>query len=264
MAKVVASPAIRRSSPLSALLVASPVALLLALVAAVAFRSPATYSSLSWGGLAGIVGGVGLVLNFRALVFGPVAVVVPVMTCTSTTLLVGVSWVIEGRPEVGTLVGAVLCVLAVGVISWGTQVERQQQHTPQTVGYALAAGACFAAFGIIIRHGSQESSLWAVVGTRVGVVAVVLALALVRRVKLPRARQAKGMAALSGALDVAANVFFVEALAVASLALVSVVASVTPIFAALLAFALLGQRLARHQIVGLAIALVGVWFVILQ
>lgn len=142
LAKVFASPATRRSSPLSALLVASPVALLLALLAAVVFRSPATYASLAWGGLAGIVGGVGLVLNFRALVFGPVAVVVPVMTCTSTTLLVVASWVIEGRPEVGTLVGAVLCVLAVAVISWGTRDERRQQHTVQTVGYALGAGAC--------------------------------------------------------------------------------------------------------------------------
>jgi len=264
LAKVSASPAIRRSSPLSALLVASPIALLLALLAAVLLRSPPTYAALAWGALAGLVGGVGLVLNFRALVFGPVAVVVPVMTSTSTSLLVGVSWVAEGRADVGTLIGAVVCVLAVAVISWGNQDERRQQHTLHTVGYALGAGVCFAGFGVIINHGSEESSLWAVIGTRAGVLAVVLMLAVVRRVTIPAARVTKGLAALSGALDVAANIFFVEALAVATLAVVSVIATLTPLIAAVLAFAFLGQRLARHQVVGLAIALIGGCFVILH
>ncbi len=264
LAKIFASPAIRRSSPLSALLVASPVALVLALLSALVFQSPLTSSSLAWGVLAGLVGGAGLVLNFRALLYGPVAVVIPVMTGASTALLVGASWVAEGRPAVGTLVGAVLCLGAVAVISWGNKDERQQQHTPQTVAYALGAGVCFAGFGVIIRHGSQESSLWAVVGTRVGVLALVLVLALVRRVKVPTARTAKIQASLSGVFDAAANILFVEALVFTTLAVVSVVATLTPLIAAVLAFFFLGQRLARHQIAGLAIAVIGVWLVILQ
>lgn len=263
-AKVFASPAIRRSSPLSALLVASPVALLVALLSVVVFRSPLTYASLAWGVLAGLVGGAGLVLNFRALVFGPVAVVIPVMTCASTTLLVGVSWVAEGRPSAGTLVGAVVCLVAVAVISWGHKVEREQQHTPQTVAYAFAAGVCFAGFGIIIKHASEQSSLWAVVGTRVGVLAVVLVLVLIRRVKVPAARSAKIQASLSGVFDVVANILFVEALVFATLAVVSVIATLTPLIAAVLAFVFLGQRLVLHQIVGLAIALIGALLVVLQ
>ncbi len=135
LAKVSASPAIRRTWPLVRFLVASPVALLLAFLAGVVFRSPPTYASLTWGALAGLVGGVGLVLHFRTLVFGAVAVVVPVMTCASTTLLVGVSWVAEGRPDVGTLIGAVVCVLAVAVISCGNKGKRDQQKTFQKVGY---------------------------------------------------------------------------------------------------------------------------------
>ncbi len=263
-AKVFASPAIRRSSPVSALLVASPVALLLALLSVLVFRVPLTYSAVSWGVLAGLVGGAGLVLNFRALVFGPVAVVIPVMTCASTTLLVGASWVAEGRPSVGTLVGAVVCLVAVAVISWGHRAEREQQHTPQTVAYAFAAGACFAGFGILIKHASEHSAPWAVVGARVGALAVVLVLALIRRVKLPTERTAKIQASLSGMFDAAANILFAEALMFTTLAVVSVIATLTPLIAAVLAFVFLGQRLALHQIVGLVIAVFGAWLVILQ
>lgn len=264
LAKVFASDAIRRSSPVSALLVASPVALLIGLLAAALLRAPVSLTSVGWGALAGLVGGVGLVFNFRALAVGTVAVVIPVMTCASTTLQVGASWVIEGRPELGTLVGAVLCVLAVGVISWRTEDDLDREHIRQTVGYAIAAGACFAGFGVIINHGAGGSSLWAVVGARVGVLGIVLLLALIGRTTLPPDRRAKGLAALSGAFDVAANVLFVEALAAATLALVSVIAALTPVFAALLAFAFLGQRPSRRQVIGLSIALVGVLLVIFR
>ncbi len=88
-------------------------------------------------------------------------------------------------------------------------------------------------------------------------------LAVVRRVTIPTARPAKGLAALSGAFDIAANILFVEALAIATLAVVSVAATLTPLIAAVLAFAFLGQRLARHQVVGLAVELIGAWIVTL-
>jgi len=166
LAKVFASDAIRRSSPVSALLVASPVALLIGLLAAAFFQAPLNLTAGGWGGLAGLVGGVGLVFNFRALAVGTVAVVIPVMTCASTTLQVGASWVIEGRPELGTLVGAVLCVLAVGVISWRTEDDLDRERIRQTVGYAIAAGACFAGFGVIINHGAGGSSLWRILAVR--------------------------------------------------------------------------------------------------
>ena len=68
----------------------------------------------------------------------------------------------------------------------------------------------------------------------------------------------------SGALDVAGKLLLVAALSVSDLALVSAIAAITPVVAAVLAITFLGERVNRWQVVGLALGLVGVWLVILS
>ena len=261
---VSAGAAVRRSNPVSVLLVATPVTLVVALAVAFATGHAMTGMSLGWGTSAGVMGGIGLWCSYRAFELGRVAVVVPVTTCAAVIVQVSAGWLLEERPATWTLLGAFVCLMAVVVIARGREGAEPGQRPVFAIVLALAAGVCFAAFVVFISRGNEQSPGWVLVAARAGVLAVILTLAATSRTGLPNGSRAWGLAGLAGALDVAGNLLLVAALSVSNLALVSAIAAITPVVAAVLAITFLGERINRWQVVGLALGLVGVWLVILS
>ena len=253
----------RRSHPLSVLLIASPVGLAIAMLAvAITGGVGPSLEPVGWGLAAGVMGGVGLIVSYRALTLGEVGVVVPVTTCVATLTQVGGSWALDGRPASTTLIGALVCILAVALISGGIGGGEQKSSHVMAILLAAMAGVLFAGFTVLISRVDAANALWAVVGARTGTLLVVLALATVLHVGRPIGRTVLGLAVVAGTLDVTANLLLMAALSGAALSVVVVLASTGPVFAALLARVFLSERLTRMQVGGLGAGLAGVWLVV--
>lgn len=156
-----------------------------------------------------------------------------------------------------------MCLAAVVLIARGAGDTGHGQRPVLAVLLALAAGVCFAGFVVFISRGGGASTGWTLAAARLGVLAVVLVMAAAARPGRPAGRRTWALSAAAGVLDVTSNLLLLAALSMAALALVSAVTAVAPVIAAGLAIAFLGERLTRHQVAGLAMALAGVWLVIL-
>ena len=126
---------------------------------------------------------------------------------------------------------------------------------------AVLAGAGFGSFFALVSHTSGDSGLWPLVAARS--TAVVLALCAVAlshpaRPTMPGAR----LATFTGAMDALGNALFLFASRHGMLALVGVIGAMYPASTVVMARFILGERIARHQLVGLgtaaaAVALIG-------
>jgi drug/metabolite transporter (DMT)-like permease len=122
---------------------------------------------------------------------------------------------------------------------------------------ALVAGVCFGLFFTLLERTGPDSGLWPLVSARLAAMPLLAALLVVRRPALPD-RRALAVAVVAGLLDMAANVLYVLAVRGGLLSLVAVLASLYPVSTVVLARFVLGERLRRPQLAGLAFATVGV------
>ena len=208
------------------------------------------------GAAGGLVGLVGLALLYRGLARGPMSVVAPLTALTSA--LVPVLWgLVDGdRPGVVTSIGIAIGLIAIVVVS----MERDRSDTPVTarvVVEALLAGASFGSFFSLLRETAEDGAPWPILGARVVSVSLLITVVLVRRVPVKVEHNRLVMVA-GGLCDTFANVTFLFALEYGSLAPVAVLSSLYPAATVLWARLLLGEKLDRRRIIGLAAALVAV------
>ncbi|TDD09111.1 DMT family transporter [Nonomuraea deserti] len=210
-------------------------------------------TALSWGLAAGMSGAAGLVLFYRALATGVMSVVAPTTAVTSAALPVVFGLAIGERPVFWALVGV---ALALGSVLLVSQDSSGGGHGPFTsVAAALAAGAGFGGFFILLSMAPHESGLWPLVGARLSSVTTVALLALItRRALRPRSGSLRIIVA-AGVLDMTANVLFLLAQQDGLLSLVAVLVSLYPASTLLLARHVLGERLRAVQVTGVACAL---------
>lgn len=241
-----------------------------ALLVAVSGQPVPPGGDLALGALGGMAGLLALGAFYRALAIGTMSIVAPI-SASGTAIPVAVG--IAGGDPTGplTIAGFVLTIGGVMLAS------REQQET----GTGARAGrpsredhrrsvllACVAAVGfgclyVLIQRASHSSELWPVLslkGTSLLVMALVVAGAA-RAGRLPAtrfpAREWNAPLAV-GVLDVTANSTYAYASTHGPLSATAVVASLFPVVTVLLAHRLLGERLARSQQVGVALALAGV------
>lgn len=216
---------------------------------------------LPWSVLASVTGFTGLGMFYRAMATGAVGVVSPI------TALAGVGPVMLGlargeRPTtlqfVGLFVALVGVVLASGPELSGRDGSRGARPVLLAITATVMFGVCLSAIAI----GSEYSAVMTMTGMRaVTVLALsgLAALLLLRghRRGAPGRRDLLAMATV-GVLDVSANLLFGIAAVSGVLALVSILGSLYPIVTVLLAWWLLGERLAPVQYWGVGLALGGV------
>jgi drug/metabolite transporter (DMT)-like permease len=105
--------------------------------------------------------------------------------------------------------------------------------------------------------------MWPIMAMRATSLGLVAIAMIVTRTSLTPAPGTMGGIALSGVLDVAANVLYLLATQRGLLSLVAVITSMYPAATVVLARFLLHERLTRNQIFGLALAAVGVTLIAL-
>jgi drug/metabolite transporter (DMT)-like permease len=139
--------ATQRAAALPVVWISKLVSLPLLAIYVIATYVPLTPTGLAWGATAGVAGFVGLVLFYRALSAGAMAVVAPVTGVTSAAIPVAVGLLSGERPSGARLVGVCCALLAIALVSISPRSPGHRHVVnARLVAEALGAGAGFALF----------------------------------------------------------------------------------------------------------------------
>ncbi|WP_214323296.1 DMT family transporter [Nonomuraea sediminis] len=209
--------------------------------------------ALLWGLASGVAGAAGLVLFYRALARGVMSVVAPTTAVTSAALPVLFGLATGERPRPAALAGIAFALVAVLLVSQDRGGERKSSLSSVLI--ALAAGAGFGGFFILLALAPHDTGMWPLVGARMSSLAMVALLAVVTRRTLKPSGGSLRIILAAGVLDMAANVLYLLAKQHGMLSLVAVLVSLYPASTLLLARQVLGERLRAIQVAGVACAL---------
>jgi drug/metabolite transporter (DMT)-like permease len=222
-------------------------------VAALVFGGAA--SSVDWilGGVAGLLGAAGLVLLFAGLARGRAAAVAPSAAAVMAIFPVTVALILGERPSPLAWAGVALAVPAIVLCSW---TVRDGDIKFGGLGYGLAAGIGFGAYVVLISQTGPASNLLPLIPARAASILLILVLALGRVWSIaPVGTLPLGLVAANGLFDVTGNVTFLVGLRAGPLALVSVVAAMSPAVTVALAALIDKEKLRYRQMVGVLLAL---------
>jgi drug/metabolite transporter (DMT)-like permease len=210
-------------------------------------------ADFAWGAGAGVAGLLGIVLLYRGLATGAMAVVAPITAVTSALVPMGVGLLVERLPSALALGGAVCAVAAIGLVSLGSsgQVARA---SASVVGLALSSGAMFGVFFVLLSRVHDDSGMWPLTGVRLASVVLGLLLVAQRGASLRVPRALIVWTAAAGMGDVAANALFVLAAREGLLSVVGPIAALYPVSTVLLALVVDKERVRAVQMAGLGLA----------
>ena len=249
----------RRTSALVVLWSSQWIGLALAALAALAVGlSEPTGVDLLYAAGAGVTLTVALGALYRAMAVGAMAIAAPIAaTGVAIPVVVGLAGgdtlsVIQGLGVAAALVGVILCSreprdkrAAGGPIAAG-------------VGLALVAAIAGGLTQVCLAGASSAGVLWVLLVQRAIVGALALTAVAIAGGSPRPARELLPAIATIGVIDLIATGLFTAATIHGEISVVAVVGSLYPIVTVLLAFAVLSERLALHQTVGVFAALGGV------
>jgi drug/metabolite transporter (DMT)-like permease len=211
----------------------------------------------TWLAVAGVGNVVGLLLAYAALRVGKVGIVAPVV---ATQGAVAAVLAVIGGESLGAGSALMLAVIAVGVVLAGLAGEGGEElGAGEPRALYLALGAAFAigwSLYATARASIELPVVWALLPSRlIGVAAVTVPLAL--RNGLRMTREALPLVAVAGVCEVLGFALFALG-ARHGIAVSAVLASQFAAVAAVAAYLLFGERLARVQLAGVALIVVGV------
>jgi uncharacterized membrane protein len=230
--------------------------LLLVLAVLLGTDSAPRVADLGWAALAGLAGVGAVVLFYRAMSAGAMAVVAPVAAAASAVLPVIVGIAVDGSPGVVPLAGVGCAVVAIALVSagGGRPADTGAVVTFSLVALAVTAGLGFGLFFVLLDRTDSRAGQWPLVVAQLTAVCALVVVSLSRRGRLTVPRSAVPFALTAGAFDTIANVLYVLANNSGQLALVAPVASLYPASTVMLALVLDDEKVRGWQLVGLGLA----------
>lgn len=209
-------------------------------------------AEFAWGAVAGLAGGIGVVVLYHALSTTRMSVTAPVTAVFGTGSPVVFGIAIGERPGAVAWIGIVLGLAAIVLMARSpSDPDSTLRGGAWPVLLGAVAGLSFGLFGILISRTGAEAGLWPLVGARAASIALLLVVALVRErpIITPSGRW---LAAWAGVLDMAANVMFLVAVRQELLSLITVIMAMYPVATVGLARFVLHERVGRIQLAGFA------------
>lgn len=247
--------AVKRSNPYGVIVVAHSLSLLLLLLAVWVLGEPLPpLSDWLWGGASGLVGGVGLMLLYRALAEGRMSVAAPVSAVVAAALPVLVGLLQDGFPGLWAIGGFALALAAVWLVSGGGGLVIRFDDLRQPV----VAGLTFGAFFIFLERASRTALLWPLVAVRIVSVSSMLGYALLTRQDWLPKRESLLPVLLSSLLDTLGNAFYALSARLGRLDVAAVLGALYPGATVLLAWTILKERISRWQAVGILLTLLAI------
>lgn len=257
--------ATRRAAALPVVLLSQACGLVLVAIALPLFpaASPRT-ADLWWGAIAGLAGGIGVALLYRALAIGTMSIVAPTTAVIAVALPVVTSIAIGERPGLVPVMGILLGIASIVLVSLqpAHPSAGPSGHRSSGVGPALLAGVGVGLFLLALAQAHREAGLWPLLTDRIASVAFFAALVSVgrRSVRMPPRLAAFAMS--GGALDMVANGLYLFAVQIGPFSAVVTLCSLYPASTVLLARGVLDERLSAWQAAGVVTAVVAVLLIV--
>jgi len=219
-----------------------------------------------WGTAAGLTGGIGVALLYRALAVGSMAIVAPITAVCAVTVPVAAAIALGERPGPGTMAGIALAIAAIVLVSQQATSESDPDAgdpaRSRSIATALASGVAIGLFFLTLAQTSADAGMWPLVAARGASFVLFAALAVVMRRSLYMPPKVAGIAIAGGVLDMLANLLYLVAARHGPLSIVVTLSSLYPASTVLLARTLLGERLSWKQTAGIGCALVAVMLIV--
>ena len=247
--------AARRSNPYGVVAVAHAFSLGLLLILIAVLREPVPpLRDWLWGGAAGLTGGIGLLLLYRALAEGRMSVAAPVSALLAAAIPVIVGVIQDGNPGALVMLGFLLALGAVWLVSGGEGLSVRFADVRQP----MVAGVAFGLFFICLQRASEASLWWPLVAIRIVSISSLLGYAtLTRQDWLPK-RESLAPILLSSVLDTIGNASYAMSARMGRLDVAAVLGSLYPGATVLLAWVFLKERVTRVQTMGIILALAAI------
>jgi drug/metabolite transporter (DMT)-like permease len=183
-------------------------------------------------------------------------VVAPVTGVLAATVPVVAGVVLEGAPPPPVVVGIAVAVAAVFLVS-------RTVDDPATAGrsgleHAIAAGLGLGVLGVTLAQVSEGLVFGPIAVMRLLQVVVIAGLVALTGSAWRLPRRVLPLVAAVGVFDLAGNGLFLVAVQSGPLAIAAILGSLYPVVTVILATVLLGERLTRANIAGVALAGVGI------
>jgi uncharacterized membrane protein len=247
--------AAKRSNPYGVVILAHSLSLGLLLLLLTIIKEPIPpVKDWLWGGAAGLTGGIGLLLLYRALAEGRMSVAAPVSALLAAALPVIVGMFQDGYPGALVLLGFLLALAAVWLVSGGEGLRIRFDDLRQP----FIAGIAFGAFFICLQRASQNSLWWPLVAIRIVSVSSLLGFALLTRQPWLPKRESLVPILLSSVLDTLGNATYAMSARLGRLDVAAVLGSLYPGATVLLAWVFLKERITRVQTIGIFLALAAI------
>jgi uncharacterized membrane protein len=257
VADFVGGMAARRASAVTVTLISHAVGLAVLLAPLVVLPGTPSVAALVTGALAGIAGAVGLVAYLRALAAGPMGVVAPLAAVVGVMVPLVAGFVAGERLSLLAATGIALGLAAIVVVAGGGRRSRGQAAGMTGPLLSLGGGVAFGVFFVLLDLSPAGSGLWPLVGARMASLTLLAIVVAITGRALP-ARRTMPMVAVSGGLDMLANILFLLATRAGLLTISALLASLYPVVVVVLARQVLAERLRRPQAVAVGLALVAV------
>ena len=224
-------------------------------------------TDMLWGAVAGLTGGVGVGLLYRALAIGTMAVVAPTTAVCAVAIPVVVSVLLGERPGPVAVAGIALGIVSIVLVSRQTSAQTRggpvaAGKLPPGVGTALISGVAIGFFFLALARTRSEAGMWPLVASRLLSVVLFGTIALATRQSVLMPQRIVLLAGVCGIIDMLANALYLLAARGGPLSLVVTLSSLYPASTVLLARVILHERLNAWQISGVGCALAAVVLIV--
>jgi len=247
--------AAKTANVFSVVVVAHATGLVFTLSLALLFGEPISgWSSVLWGAVAGIVGGIGLAALYKSLAVGPMGINAPLSSVITAVVPLVFSFSTEGLPNAIQMTGFALAMLSVWVIA----AQRGTTSQSKGLGLSVASGIGFGGFLLFIKLAASQAVFWPLASARAASFLLMLAIILLTGGEWNVSRSSLSYMLVAGILDSGANALYVVATQRGRLDAAAVLSSLYPAITVILARLILKERFSRLQSVGMVVALIAV------
>lgn len=211
-------------------------------------------ADMLWGALAGLSGLAGLIFLFRGFTEGRMGIVAPLSASLATAIPVIFTAITKGLPQFLQLLGFALAIAGIWLLSRPEGLAGR----PAGLGLAVLAGLGFGGFFTALNQVGDGAVFWPLVAGRFACIFLMVAFAVIWRRPVIVPHLPLGIIILAGMLDASGNLFFLLAVQAGRLDVATVLGSLYPAVTAFLAWLIVKERMARHQIIGVAFAILAI------
>jgi len=248
----------RRIKPLAVMLIANPFGILIIAVIVLVQGTPfPANNSMIWAALSGFAGVFALYLLYQALAIGPMSIVAPI---SGTGVILPVLFGLLQGDTLSMLQGAGILAAVIGTIFASREKRRQGNSVPVVRGlnYALASAIGVGFYFIFMDIASDTDPYWASLVMRVSYGLLLVPILFLSRTSIKGVRAHILPIGVMGIIDAFAGFSFALASTKGMLSVVSVISALYPGITVLLSSIFLKERLQSIQVVGVALALIGI------